>query len=210
MTSAPSARILITPQCPHCPAVVTSLVALLKSGKIGKLEIINIVEHPEVAQQAGVRSVPWTQIGSYELSGALSSKQLEEWTAQAAGEQQSGYLAHLLETNRLTEAVNQVTEEPRHLAELLLQLGEADTPMAVKIGIGALLEELDQTPQIDAATAPLLALLASEHPQVRADAAHYLSLTGDPAAIAALEPLLDDADAEVREIAAESLAELRK
>ena len=85
MTSAPGARILVTPQCPHCPGVINSLVALLKSGKIGKLEIINIVEHPEVAQQAGVRSVPWTQIGSYELSGALSSKELQEWAEQAAG-----------------------------------------------------------------------------------------------------------------------------
>jgi thioredoxin-like negative regulator of GroEL len=210
MTSAASARILITPQCPHCPSVINSLVALLKKGKIGKLEIINIAEHPEVAQQAGVRSVPWTQIGSYELSGALSSKELEEWAAQAAGEQHAGYLAHLLETNRLADAVEQVTNEPRQLAELLLQLGESDTPMAVKIGIGALLEELSQTPLIDAATAPLLTLLAAENPQVRADAAHYLSLSGDPATITALEQLLDDADAEVREIAAESLAELKK
>ena len=210
MTPAPGARLLITPHCPHCPGVITALVALLKRGKIGRLEIINIVEHPQVAQQAGVRSVPWTRIGSYELSGALSRKELEEWAAQAAGEQHSGYLAHLLETNRLADAVKQVTDDPRHLAGLLLQLGEADTPMAVKIGIGALLEELGKTPLIEAATAPLLTLLASENPQVRADAAHYLSLTGDPATIAALERLLDDADAEVREIAAESLAEFKK
>jgi HEAT repeat protein len=41
---------------------------------------------------------------------------------------------------------------------------------------------------------------------VRADACHYLGLTGAGAAADYIRPLLDDKDAEVREIAAESLA----
>ncbi|MEN8212746.1 MAG: thioredoxin family protein [Pseudomonadota bacterium] len=209
MASLPSASILITPQCPHCPAVITALIALLKAGKIGKLEIINIVEHPEIARQKGVRSVPWTQIGSLELSGALSRQELEKWVAMAAGQQQSDYLGHLLETNRLQQAIDEITNNPQRLPELLLLLADLDTPMAVRIGIGALLEELEGTPLIKSASEPLLSMLTSEHQQVRADAAHYLSLTADSTVIADLEPLLDDADAEVREIAAETIAELQ-
>jgi HEAT repeat protein len=41
---------------------------------------------------------------------------------------------------------------------------------------------------------------------VRADAAHYLGLSGNGDAIPYLQPLLQDEAAEVREIAAESLA----
>lgn len=209
MSSTPSAKILITPQCPHCPAVITALIALLKSGKIGKLEIVNIVEHPEAAQEAGIRSVPWTRIGSLELSGSLSSKDLEKWAALAMEQRQSGYLTHLLETGRLQKAIGHIKRDPQQLSDLVMLLDDLDTPMAVRVGIGAVLEELEGTPIISKATTLLLPMLSSEHQQVRADAAHYLSLTADKELIPALKPLLDDPDAEVREIAAETIEELK-
>ena len=209
MTQAPSAKILITPQCPHCPGVISALVTLLKTGKIGKLEIINIIEHPEIAQQNGVRSVPWTQINSLDLSGALTGKELEKWVAVATEQQQSDYLTHLLETDRLQQAVEQIKNNPQQLPDLLMLLNDLETPMAVRIGIGAVLEEFEATPLINAAIEPLLSMLASEHQQIRADAAHYLSLTADKEVIPALEPLLHDSAPEVREIAAETIGELR-
>jgi len=209
MTQAPSAKILITPQCPHCPGVISALVTLLKTGKIGKLEIINIIEHPEIAQQNGVRSVPWTQINSLDLSGALTGKELEKWVAVATEQQQSDYLTHLLETDRLQQAVEQIKSNPQQLPDLLMLLNDLETPMAVRIGIGAVLEEFEATPLINAAIEPLLSMLASEHQQIRADAAHYLSLTADKEVIPALEPLLHDSAPEVREIAAETIGELR-
>ncbi len=210
LTSPPAATILITPQCPHCPAVISALVALLKAGKIGKLEIINIVEHPEIAQQKGVRSVPWTQINTLELSGALTGQELEKWVAVAREQQQSNYLPHLLETNRLQQAIEQIKSDPQQLPDLLMLLNDLETPMAVRIGIGAVLEEFEGTHLIQPAIKPLLSMLTSEHQQVRADAAHYLSLTADKEVIPALEPLLDDPDTEVREIAAETIEEIKK
>lgn len=209
-TSAPSATILTTPQCPYCPAVISGLLTLLKAGKIGKLEIINIVEHPEIARQKGVRSVPWTQINALELSGALTGKELEKWVAVARLQQQSDYLTHLLETDRLQQAIEQIKRDPQQLSDLLMLLNDLETPMAVRIGIGAVLEEFEGTALISAVIAPLLSMLTSEHQQVRADAAHYLSLTADREVIPALEPLLHDPDAEVREIAAETIEELKK
>jgi len=209
MTQSPSAKILITPQCPLCPAVISGLIALLKSGKIGKLEIINIVEHPEIARKKGVRSVPWTQINALELSGSLTSRELEKWVAVAREQQQGDYLAHLLETNRLQKAIEQIKQDTQLLPPLLMLLNDLETPMAVRIGIGAVLEEFEATPLISAATEPLLSMLTSEHQQVRADAAHYLSLTAEREVIPALEPLLHDDAAEVREIAAETIEELK-
>ena len=46
------------------------------------------------------------------------------------------------------------------------------------------------------------------HAQVRADAAHFLGLTGSPDARKVLRRLSKDKNAEVREIARESMAEL--
>ena len=80
--------------------------------------------------------------------------------------------------------------------------------MAARIGVGAVLEELAESGLLGPAVAPLLGLLTSETPQVRADACHYLGLTGDPGVREAVTPLLEDADAEVREIARETLEEI--
>jgi HEAT repeat protein len=56
-------------------------------------------------------------------------------------------------------------------------------------------------------TLPALAALATApEPAVRADAAHFLGLTGSPAAREPLAALLADPEPQVREIAAESLA----
>ena len=46
-------------------------------------------------------------------------------------------------------------------------------------------------------------------PHVRNDACYYLGLSGNPAAIEYISPLLDDENAEVREVAEEALAELK-
>ncbi|MFN3884804.1 MAG: HEAT repeat domain-containing protein, partial [Rhodocyclaceae bacterium] len=57
---------------------------------------------------------------------------------------------------------------------------------------------------------PALAMLSGHgDPRVRADACHLLGLTGSPAAIEYLEARRDDPDPDVREIVAESLAELQ-
>ena len=77
--------------------------------------------------------------------------------------------------------------------------------MAARIGVGAVLEELAEQGLSQDALAALAALTESEQPQIRADACHYLSLGGGPAALAAVRRLLHDPDPQVREIAAESL-----
>ena len=80
--------------------------------------------------------------------------------------------------------------------------------MAARIGVGAVLEEMAEEELLGPAVEPLRALLAAEAPQIRADACHYLGLTGDSCIADAVTPLLRDEDAEVREIARETLEEI--
>ena len=81
-------------------------------------------------------------------------------------------------------------------------IASLDTPMAARIGVGAVLEELAGSPSLRATIEPLRQLLRADAPQIRADACHYLGLTGDRRIIADIEPLLDDPDPEVRVSAA--------
>lgn len=198
--------LFISSGCPHCPLVLDGLVRLIKDGRIARLEVLNLTAEPELAQRYGVRTVPWVRIGPFELTGALSPSELADWAQYAAtGEGWSAYYAHLLENRRLDEVVGRIRESPSSLAELLSLLTEGEISMATRIGISAVMEELPGTRALNDATAELEQLTLSESPQTRADACHFLGLTGDRRAIPAIRRLLDDEQDDVREIALETL-----
>jgi thiol-disulfide isomerase/thioredoxin len=206
-TTPPDARVLIAPGCPHCPKVLQALSEFVKSGDIGSLEVINIAIHPEAAEQAGTRSVPWTRIGSFELVGALTPQEIRETIEKAGRADPVEHLVHLLETSRLDEVMKLVSNNPDNLPSLVTLLDDLDTPMAVRIGIGALLEELPDT-LVRSAETSLIKLADSGNQSVRADAAHYLSLVDSDKSRETLHRLLEDSNEEVREIAGESLEAL--
>ena len=146
-------------------------------------------------------------IAPFTLTGAQSAQELAEWADRAAaGTGLASYFNHLLETNRLAEVVSHIRSSPGSLEDLVLLLGDLETPMAVRIGVGAVVEELAGSPLLAEAVGPVGALTRSEAPQVRADACHYLGLTGSPDAVPFLKACLEDEDEEVSEIASESLA----
>jgi HEAT repeat protein len=102
-----------------------------------------------------------------------------------------------------------VEKFPKALADLLPVIANPEANMNVRFGASAVLERHAGTPALQALV-PALGLLAGhgDH-RVRADACHILGLSGTAEAIKFLEARLDDPDAEVREIAAEGLEELK-
>jgi hypothetical protein len=209
MHPPPDARLLIATGCSHCPIMLENLVKRVKDGTLGRLEIINISNQAETATRLGVRSVPWCQIGDYTFDGMLNPEELSGFIDQfRRGKGENAYLIHLLQRHRLDEASERIGQTPYLLAGLIPLLGDLQEPMALRIGIGALLEGLPQAIAQTHASGPLQALLQSDEPQVRADACHYLGTTGDDSAIDQIRRLLHDDNREVSEIAAETLAVL--
>lgn len=206
----PDALLLIATGCAHCPTILDGLCKLLKQGRLGRLEVINLAARPDYAASLGVRSVPWTRIGPFELEGAHSPADLAEWADRAASGTGLGrYYSHLLESQRLEKVIQMVQTNPASLNELLVLMDEEDTPMAVRIGIGALFEDLQGQPLLSDVLPQLEMLTRSDNAHTRGDACHYLGLTGSAEAIPAVTRLLEDGNADVREIAAESLALLK-
>jgi len=209
MPSRPDALLLIAPGCTHCPRMLLALSEALKAGNLGRLEVVNIVEHPEVAQAVGTRSVPWLRIGPFELEGDYTPTELAAWIEHAAqGRGWEQYFSSLLERGGLSKALDLLHGDSARLTPVIALAGSLQTPMAVRIGIAALLEELEGSDALRHHIPELVALTRSPEPQVRADACHYLALTDAPEAAEPVRPLLGDADAAVREIAQETLERL--
>lgn len=203
----PSARLLIATGCAHCATAIEGLTRLVKTGLIDRLEIINLLVATGKAPKMDRRVLPQIEIGPFRFEGALSPGELAEWAkAAASGSGWPAYLGYLLDQRRFAEAKALIEAHPERLAGLLGQLAEPDTPLATRIGIGALMEDLAGTPLAAEAIPTLETLTLSAQPQTRADACHYLGLTGNARVIPSVRRLLDDDDDEVSEIAAETLA----
>ena len=202
----PDALMLLGTHCPYCTTVLRGLIELVKSGVVGKLEVVNIEQHPEVAHALGVRSVPWVRIGPFELEGLRSEKELRIWAEAADTETGvASYLDELLSTGKIDRAIKLVKSNPDAIKALLLLFSNPETQLNTRIGISAIVESLAGSELLQGIVDRLGELSRHDEPRIRGDVAHYLGLTGSGKAIAYLEHLIDDVDADIRAVARESL-----
>ncbi|WGZ93319.1 MAG: HEAT repeat domain-containing protein [Candidatus Thiothrix putei] len=113
-----------------------------------------------------------------------------------------------LATGRAAEVTARIQREPATLQAVLALLGNPNTALSTRIGIGVVMEDLAGSDLLKSTIATLGKL--SQHPNVtvRSDACHYLGLSGDARALPFLQACLHDKEAEVREVAADALATL--
>jgi len=202
----PDALFLLGTHCPHCPTVLQGLANMVKAGSLGTLEIVNIEQRGDIARELGVRSVPWVRIGSFELEGLRSEKELREWALKASTNKGiTDWLEELLSSGNLDKPLQQVRSDPATMDALLKLFADPDTGLNIRIGISAIMEHLQETETLGAIIDRLGELTRHEDARIRGDACHYLALSGNPAAAAYIKPLLEDEDENVREVARESL-----
>lgn len=208
--TAPDALLLIAPGCPHCAGVLDALGEMVKAGEIAELRVVNAATKPGLAAEYGVRSVPWVKLGPFELTGARSRGELAEWVARLSSPTaMTDYLHLLLKEGRLGDAQRLIERAPRHLADLLPIFADPEAAMNVRLGANVILESHAGGAALGALVARLAELAHHQDARVRADACYLLGMTGRAEARPALEAAARDADAEVREIAGEALAQLQ-
>lgn len=204
---APDALLFIATGCPHCPTVLAGASELVKQGKIGRLDVVNVTAHPEVAEQYGVRGVPWLRLGPFELDGLRSPAELKLWAERAGTrEGMAEYFRELLDTGQLARVIDALRRDDTQLDALLLLLADPQTVLTVRVGIGAVMEEFAGGKTLQGLVPELGKLTQSKDSHIRGDAAHYLGLARDSRAVVYLKPLVNDPEPQVREIAQESLA----
>ncbi|MDH5191897.1 MAG: HEAT repeat domain-containing protein [Gammaproteobacteria bacterium] len=203
----PVVTVLTSKQCPHCNAVKQSLNDIVKIGLIDDVQFIDIEDRTD--EFSHVRSVPWIRIGDFELHGLHSKQELQDWISKASDpEGMQIYIDELLSGGQLPQVMELVKRKPELLHELVKLTANPETAMATRIGIGALLENLQGTGLAKTITEPLQTLCNHADKKIRADCAHFLGLTENKQAINTLKKMLNDPDEEVREIAEEELERL--
>lgn len=184
----------------------TALTQLRDEGLIAEVEIVDATQETERAQALNIKSVPWLRLGALEFDGQMSRGDLRAWARTAdTPEGLRHYFFTMLKNGKRAHVESVLRQQPQYALALGELLNDADASMAVRIGIGAVLEELGA--KADAMVPALVKLLSDAEARNRADAAHFLSLIATPAALAALRQALTDSSEDVRDIAAEALAD---
>lgn len=200
---------LTAPGCPHCRAVKDALGQLQAEGVLLYIDVVNIAEHPTVAEEYAVRSVPWLQMGMFELPGAWSVNELRHWAGMTTlAEGMREYFAGMLSMGQLATIERVIRRYPGQLPQLLALIVDSERDINVHIGISAVLEGMQGERLLADHLQHIVAMVGHETARVRADACHYLMLTGDRRAVEYIKAMCSDSDADVREIAAESLEAL--
>lgn len=210
MVAVPDALLLITGGCPHCPAALQALSGLLKEGAIGRLQVINVAIHTEEAESRGVQSVPWIKIGPFEVDGVVSPSKLRE-LAQGVNDDAvfDNWLLETLKTGKRQKFEALVRGEPQRIHALARLMNDPESSMMIRLGIGAILEELQTTGLTKPLVPAFSAMLNNEDRLIRADACHFLTLIGGEEIRQYMLACVDDADPEIREMAQDWLADNR-
>lgn len=207
---APDALMILGTRCPHCPAVLKQLSRLLEEGHLGRLQVINLEQHPEEAQQYGVRSVPWVRIGQYQLHGAQTREtmlQRIQWTHEQTTLKTT--FDYLLSEAQVDQAIAQIKADPNKFSAIMDLLADPKTVLSTRIGIGVVMEEFAETALLDEQLERFATLAKHDDTRIRADVCHYLSLTtNNEKALAILKKHQDDPSDEVKEVVADSIEAL--
>lgn len=202
----PDALMVLGSRCPHCPTVLQGLSELIKQGRLGRLEVINIEQRPDLAEELGIRAVPWVRLGPFQLEGLRSPAELREWAERAASEEGlAEYFQELFKEGKLQQVVDHIRRSPQALRSLLDLLADPEVELQVSLGIGAVMEHFVDTDTLRAIVPELGELTRHSEPRIRNDACHYLGMTASPDAVGYLKACLNDSDKDVAEVAGESL-----
>ena len=208
--SPASVLMLMGKQCAYCGPMMQILTELMKAGELAELRIVNIEENTELAMQLGVRSVPWLQIGPFELQGSRSKQEISLWLKRASNfEGLTEYLDEVLAEGNIDYANKLIQRYPQALENVIALMADPEAKINVRLGVGVMIEEMAESEAFKVVIPRLIDYLSNKDARIRGDACHYLSLTKDRSLIPVIEELLSDDSEEVREIAQESLDELR-
>jgi len=208
-THTVKALFFYAPGCVFCPQVHHVLEQLLAEQQLDSLDAINIAEDTRLAEQLGVRSVPWLKLNDIVLFGQHSEAELQRWVELSRqGTANEHFILEQLESGQLQPVEDLLARAPGVIQLFLKYLPDMSQSINVRLGISALLEGLQGTELLASIINDLGTLTQSEDVQVRADACHYLGLSQRTSARSFLQAALEDENHEVREIAEESLTML--
>jgi len=129
----PTVLMLMGSRCSYCGPMMQMLTELMKAGKMAELRIVNIENALQLAAELGVRSVPWLQIGPFELAGSRTKQELLLWLERASSfDGVSDYLEEVLAEGNISYAKKLVKRHPQALENVIDLMANPEAKINVR------------------------------------------------------------------------------
>ena len=201
--------------CPACPHQVRSVATLALASPKVSVEIVDVVQEPELAAQYEVSSVPTTVVDDELIMvGVIPAGELAWRFLEREGpEAEKVVFAALVESRRISDAAERLSDG--RAAEAFMELWSRST-LESRMGLFLVAEEVLQWDP-DALDSMVPAVIAglegdgplAQDPTRKGDTADLLGQIGHPDARPILEALSRDPNEEVAEAAEDALGQLK-
>ncbi len=201
---------LVGTHCSFCAPMLKIVSEMVKQGDFVSLHVVNIEQDHTLAAELGVRGVPWLRIGPFELAGVRTKEEIKLWLDRAKSDDGiTLYLEEILAEGNVSTAIIFVKRYPKALDNVIDLVMNAEGKINVRLGAGVIIEDMAESDEFKVVIPRLVDALSDKDARVRGDACHYLSLTKDVQYLPLMELLLSDVSEEVKEIAQDSIDDLK-
>ncbi len=199
--------LFVMPGCSVCPHMERLFADMHKKGAIEGLQILDVTQHPELADKHNIRSVPFYLINGVAFSGLKSKQEIDRLIQQGVQQNWGELLKQELREGQLEAAEKIVLGNPPARDAMLQLLSETETELVVRIGLTAIIESLASGSLLAPYEAEFIKLAAHKDERIAVDALYYLSLLDSPAALEVLTDIAKSARPGLTEHARELLEE---
>ncbi len=200
-------ELFVMQDCHVCPQMERIFHDLKLQGEITQLKVFDVKEHPQLAQQYHIRSVPHYMINGIAFSGLKSQTEILKLLHSGEEQNLQLWIAEQLAEGQLSEVETRVIQQPQARQALVQLLEDIDTPLMVRIGLTAVIESLAEHGVFTDFESRFIQL--ANHPQDRIaiDALYYLQLLSSPSSLEKLSEIAKNGRSELQLQAQELLLE---
>lgn len=199
--------LFVMPGCNMCPHMEKIFHDLHRNGAIHELQVVDVSQHPELAEQHNIRSVPFYLINGVAFNGLKTRQQIDHLLQQDSTQKWVILIEEELSAGQL-ETVEESMQQDADAREAMLQLlADSETELVVRIGLTAIIESLAEGSILKPYEQQFIELSQHEDERIALDALYYLSLLSTTSSLEALTEIANNGKQNLREDARELLAE---
>ena len=176
-----------------------------QQGAITAFEVLDVQQHPDLAQQYNVRSVPHYLINGVAFTGLKSRREIDHLLAKTDADKWIEMIQDSLAGGELEPVEQAVRKQPAARKAMIELLEDPETALLVRIGLTAVIETLAAERLLNDDEQHFIRMTTHSDERIAVDALYYLSLINTPDSLAALQDLAENGSLVLREHALELL-----
>lgn len=201
-------KLFVMHGCNLCPQMEALFKKMHENGAVEQLEIIDLVQHPELAEQFHIRSVPYYFIDGVGFSGLKSEHDINQLLRQDDSDNWRQLIVEELTSGQLDAAEKLIRDQDAAREAMLQLLADKETTLVVRIGLSAIIETLAASGLLNDYEARFIQMAHHGNANIAQDALYYLSLLGTDSSLQSLVDIAQDANHPLRAQAGELLQEI--